>query len=115
MICPVCSAEVDNNHAFCEYCGSKLESNVVSTPVEQSELVQPKKEKEMVFNIVFAIMMLWNGINSSIGAVGILISMLFNIASPLSVIVELISSVGTLAVSAFGIVTGIMLLKKKTS
>ena len=92
MICPVCSADVDNNHSFCEYCGAQLESNVVSNIVEQSELTKPKKEKEMIFNIVFAIFMIWNGVSSSFGSLSVFATLFFNSATMASIVTEIIAS-----------------------
>jgi hypothetical protein len=73
---------------------------------------KPRDERRMVFNIIFAIILLWSGVSSSFGSLFVFATLLFNVDEPTAV-VQTIMQLIALMVSVFHVVTGITLLQKK--
>lgn len=63
MKCPNCGKEIADDSVFCEYCGTRVQNQVVNTEVEDSEVEASFGQKLISFLIPFVGLIIY-GINN---------------------------------------------------
>lgn len=115
MKCPKCFAEIDDSQHFCHYCGFAITTHTIKTTndIYHNPTLNPHRQQEpqLIFNIIFAILLLFSGGNTCIGLIGSL-PVLLTSSQGLSAI-GLIITLCSAAVSACSVLTGIALLQRK--